>query len=330
VTGLLKKNLLLPPIKDNVIMKLNKSVVYLLTLSCMLFWGLSFIWSKIAMEVYEPITIIFLRLIVSTLFIFGFIWISKKGERIKRSDYKLIFLSALFNPFLYFLGENFGLKYSTATVTSVIIATIPIFTSISAAILLNERLKKINIAGLVISFLGVLIIIIEKDFSLAANPIGIACLAGAVVAAVAYSLVLKKLSSKYSPFTIVGYQNFIGIFLFLPLFLIFDLDSFIQARPDAKVIGSILALAILASSLAFIFFTLSTREIGVARTGLFTNLIPAFTAGFAFLILGEEFDYIKVFGIFIVIGGVILSQSKDGKQITNVYRFFIKENKGSK
>ncbi len=290
----------------------------------MLFWGLSFIWSKIAMEVYEPISIIFLRLIISTLFIFGFLWLSKRFQPIKKKDYGLIFLSALFNPFLYFLGENFGLKYSTATVTSVIIATIPIFTSIMAAIFLKERLKGINILGLAISFIGVLMIIIEKDFSFDANPIGIAFLLGAVMVAVSYSIILKKLTTMYSPFTIVGFQNMIGVFLFLPLFIIFDLKSFIQIRPDTNVIFALLALSILASSLAFIFFTISAREIGVAKTELFSNLIPVFTAIFAFLFLNEQFNFVKITGIAIVIGGLILSQIRSDKQLMNIYRFLIR------
>ena len=93
----------------------------------MLFWGMSFVWTSILMKSFQPVSIIFIRLVISSLFLFGVSLIFRKWERVQRSDYLLFFLSAVFNPFLYFLGENYGLKYSSPTIASVIIATIRFF-----------------------------------------------------------------------------------------------------------------------------------------------------------------------------------------------------------
>jgi drug/metabolite transporter (DMT)-like permease len=156
--------------------------------------------------------------------------------------------------------------------------------------------------------------LLNKDFSFIVSPVGIAWLALAVMAAVFYSILLKKLAMKYNPFLIIAMQNLIGTIYFLPLFLVFDYHNFVQVHPNAELITSLLLLAVFASSLAFVFFAISAREIGVSKTNLFTNLIPVFTAIFAFIILKEDFDIRKIAGMIIVIGGVFLSQVKQGKK----------------
>ncbi|OQX78303.1 MAG: hypothetical protein B6D64_06985 [Bacteroidetes bacterium 4484_276] len=281
----------------------------------MVFWGMSFVWSKIVLQYYDPITTVLLRLIISTVIMFIGLKLFNRLQRLDRKDYKLFLFSALFNPFLYFLGENYGLKHSSATLTAVIIATIPVFTPVLAYFLLKERLTKLNIFGLFISFFGVLFMLVNRDYSFNVSPVGIAWLALAVLAAVFYSVLLKKLALKYNPFLIIAIQNLIGAIYFMPLFFIFDFKRFIQVVPNTELVTSLLLLAIFASSLAYVFFTISAREIGISKTNLFANLIPVFTAIFAFFILKEDFDIRKITGMIIVIGGVFLSQVNRRKKL---------------
>ncbi len=296
----------------------------------MLFWGMSFVWSKIALDYYEPVTILLLRLILSSVLLFSGLALFGRPIKFERKDLKLFLLSALFNPFLYFLGENYGLKFSTPTVTAVIIATIPVFTPIFAYLYFKEKLSLLNIFGLAISFFGVLIMLMEKDFSLNISPAGLWWLSLAVVTAVFYSVLLKKLAVKYDPFLIVAVQNLIGAVYFLPLFFIFDFQHFITVRPTGELITSLLLLAFFASSLAFVFFTISSREIGISKTNLFTNLIPVFTAIFSFFMLGEMFEMRKVTGMLIVIGGVLMSQLTRGGRMVNIYRFIFLKKRADK
>jgi drug/metabolite transporter (DMT)-like permease len=277
-------------------------------LGAMLFWGMSFVWTSILLENYQPVSIIFIRLVISSLFLYGLLYLFKSGERIKRSDYWLFFLSALFNPFFYFLGENFGLKYTTSTVTSVIIATIPLFSPLAAWISFREKLSWLNLAGIFVSFIGVLMMLLKADFSLVVNPLGILFLSGAVFAAIIYTVLLKKLSALYSPLKIIATQNLLGGLLFLPLFLIFDLPDFSIERITWRDISSILCLAILASSLSYVFFAKTVKAVGISKANVFTNLIPVVTAIFSFFVLSEEFSTVKLIGVVIVVSGVYISE----------------------
>jgi drug/metabolite transporter (DMT)-like permease len=282
--------------------------VYILAVLSMLFWGLSFVWSTIVFKYYSPIATIFLRLILSSIILSLYILIRYRPKRINPGDYKLFLLSGLLNPFLYFIGENYGLKFSTPTISAVVIATIPVFTPVAAYIAIRERVSLLNLAGIMLSFMGIIVMLINPDMSINAGFTGLSFLFLAVVTAVIYSVVVKKLVLKYSALTISTTQNILGVFYFLPIFLIFDLRDFL-ATPITWALGSnLLMLAIFASSLAFIFFVEVIGKIGVSRANVFSNLIPVFTAIFSLIFVGESFTPAKIAGMAIVMMGVIVTQ----------------------
>ncbi|PID93773.1 MAG: hypothetical protein CSA95_06155 [Bacteroidetes bacterium] len=292
----------------------TKKKVYAGVVLSMVFWGMTFVWTKIVLKYWNPLTIILIRLILSSAIIFGFLKLFYKIEKIQRNDYGIFFLSALFNPFLYFIGENYGLKYSSATLSAVIISTIPIFTAIAARIIYKERLALLNVVGMIISMGGILLMLNDKGFSFSESGRGILWLWMAVFSAVGYGIILKHLTGKYAPATIVAVQNFMGIFLFLPPFFLFEYTHFIQTPITSELLINLFFLAIFGSSLAFILFTIGTRELGLSRTSLFSNLIPFFTAATSFLLLGEQFTAIKILGMVAVIGGVVMTQLKKGEK----------------
>jgi len=77
--------------------------VYLSIVLAMIFWSLTFVWFKIVNEVYPPFTIVFLRLIISSLILLPIAWFADILQKISRRDFKWIILLSVFNPFLYFI-----------------------------------------------------------------------------------------------------------------------------------------------------------------------------------------------------------------------------------
>ncbi len=288
---------------------MKKFQIHIIAFVSMFFWGMSYVWSKIVFEVYSPLTTIFFRLLISSVALYIFAFATGKLEPIQKKDRWLLLGSAFLDPFLYFIGENYGLSLVSASLSSVIVATIPLFAPFAAYYFFRERLKPVNVAGLLISFGGLLLIIINKDFDLNANPWGILLLFFAVFSAVFYIIVLKKLSLKYSPITIITWQNMIGSLFFLPFFLIFDGDRFISIRPGVMTIVLLFMLGIFASSVAYVLFTYVVKYLGVIKSSLYTNLIPVFTIIFSFYLLGEHFSLKKMLGMLVVIVGVVLSET---------------------
>ncbi|MFA8434518.1 MAG: DMT family transporter [Marinifilaceae bacterium] len=296
-------------------MKNKQLLIYSSIILSMLFWSFSFVWVKIVYQVYNPITTVFLRLIISSSLLFLIGGGLKQLQRIESKDRLRLLALAFFEPFLYFMGESFGLKYVSSTLGAVIISTIPLFSPIAAYYFHKEKLSKMNIAGILVSILGVGVIILNKNLSLIVSPIGLSLLFVAVAAAVGYSIVLKNIARKYNSITIITYQNSIGILLFLPFFLGFDLQHFLHAKPTMEVWIALIELAIFASTLAFVCFTYAMKHLGVTKSNIFINAIPVFTAIFAYFVLKDTLGWQKIIGILIVIGGLFLSQTNMKKTL---------------
>lgn len=289
---------------------MKKATIHLAAFFSMLFWGISYIWSKIVFEYYTPLTTIFLRLIISFSVIYLFIRLTGKWENIKKQDRWLFILGSFFNPFLYFIGESYGLNQVSASVSAFIIATIPVFTPVIGYFIFREKLSTLNIVGLVISFIGVFFIILKKNLELDASPKGVALLFLAVFAAIIYSIFIKKLSIKYRPTTIIFVENLLGTLYFLPLFLWFDASVFLSVRPSTGALFSLMMLGVFASSAAYILYTFVISQIGISKANLYTNLIPVFATVIAFFILDEVATPLKLTGMFVIVSGVVLSQMK--------------------
>ncbi len=282
--------------------------IYLYAIMAVTFWGVSYVWTKMAFTAYEPITVMLIRLSMSSLLMLAIFRIRKLGERVDRSDYKNFIILSFFSPFCFFIGENFGVYHVSPTVASVIIATIPVFSPILAYVAFREKVTPVNILGFVVSFTGVLIMVMDAGFKFTASPVGIFWLFFAVFSALINIVFLKKLAAKYSSFTIILVQNILGAIFFLPLFLIMDFRDFIHIRPSWEVVASLLALAIFGSTLAFMFYTSAVRSIGIARTAIFANLIPVVTAITSFIFLKEVIDLSRIVGMLIVIAGLMMTQ----------------------
>jgi len=288
---------------------LNKQIkTYGAVVLAMIFWAFSFIWFKEANKTFYPLTIVFIRLLFSVILMTTFLIITKNFMKIKKNDRKLFLMLALFEPFFYFIGESFGLTYVSATVCSVLISTIPVFATIGAWLIFKERLKLVNYAGIILSFIGVLVFILNSDGRLNFNIKGLGFLMLAVLTAVGYNLTLSRLVGHYSPVYIVGVQNLIGAILFLPLFVILDFHHFFSTPFTFNMFKPIIELAVFASCGAFILFAFSVQKMGITKANVFSNCIPVFTAIFSFIILGEKLTIQNIIGMAIVIAGLLMSQ----------------------
>lgn len=289
-------------------MQLKTIRPYVEIILAMVFWSASFIWYKEAYQFVRPITLIFIRMILASLFLYTIIRLTRRPEKISRHDLGAFLLLGLVEPFLYFIGESLGMTMVSSTIGAVIISTIPLFVPVAAFLAFGEKISWVNVAGISISFSGVLMVVMGKGFKLVAPPEGIALMFLAVFSAVAHSLIIGSLIRKYRSLTIVLAQSLMGAVYFLPVFLVFEWNDFMQVRWTWPAIEPILKLAIFPSCLSYLFFARTIREIGVTRANVFVNFIPVFTAILSYLILKEQMTAGKIAGIALVLAGLFTSQ----------------------
>jgi len=295
-------------------MKVSYSAkTYISVVLAMIFWSMTFIWFKIANEVFSPFSIVLIRLVISSVILITSALFIRQLQKVERGDWKWIFLLAFFEPFLYFIGESLGLTMISSTQAAVIIGTIPLLVPVGAYLFFNEKLSLLNIAGIIVSFAGLLIVVLKRGFTFNANPTGVILLFLAVFSAIGYTLMVRKLVGKYNPYSLVTYQNILGIIFFIPLVAVFEYESLISVEVTNRALISLFCVAIFGSTLAFILYNYSIKNLGASKANIFTNIIPVLTAVFSFYILNEEMTFRKVTGIAVVLAGLLLSQLKKMK-----------------
>ena len=270
-------------------------------------WALSYVFTTIAFESFSPVQLLTLRLAIASSLL-AFIGYRKGAlQRISRKHIPAFVLLALLEPTGYFLCETFGLSLSSPVLASVILSTVPLFAPFIAFLTIGERFSAGNVAGLAVSFIGVLFLTL-KGGSLNASLLGLLLLGGAVLFLIVYSIAVKKLQKHYTTHTIVTAQNTIGTLYFIPILL--ASGNPIPEHIGGSALVSAITLGIFASGLAFVWFGESIKNIGVGKTNAFLNLMPAVTAIASIAITGETVDGRGVVGIVLVIAGLFTSQAK--------------------
>jgi drug/metabolite transporter (DMT)-like permease len=295
-------------------MKSRNYIVHLAGVIAMVFWGMSFVWSTQVYQNLNPTATIFLRLFIATIFFTAILFAFHLNEKVKKEHLGLFALAAMFEPFLYFIFEGYGLKNSSPVIGAGIIALIPLVTPIAARIFLKERLTPMNIVGFIISFVGVIVMLLNKNLELTASPKGILFLCGSVIVAVGYSIALIRLTKLYKPLTITWMQNIVGMVYFIPMVFImehFEPSNF--ANVGAYIVP-LVCLGIFCSAGAYALWAFAFSKLGASRANVYSNLIPVFTAIFSYLLAIEALTVNKIVGIVVVVVGLVLSQMKGKKQ----------------
>lgn len=289
----------------------SKILIYVASIFAIILWGMSYIWTDQLIAQGIPIFyFVFVRIFLAGIILFLFNTAYARIKRIQMQDIGKFLLLAFFEPFIYFICETFGLKLTgSPTLSAMVIATIPIF-SIGAGILFfKEKISAVNIAGIGFTLVGIVMVAMAKG-SLGDHFIwGVVLLLIAVIAEVGHASITKSLSGNYSSQIIVMYQFLIGSIYLFPLFIWKGLNGFnMEVYFDGDVWYPIICLAVLCSSLAFSLWVSTIKNLGVAKSSIFSALIPVAAAIIAWILGHELLDSRQWIGIGVSTLGVILSQ----------------------
>ncbi len=289
----------------------SKVLIYIASMFAITLWGMSYIWTDKLIAQNIPIFyFVFVRIFLAGVILFLFNTAYTRIKRIQKQDWPKFLLLAFFEPFVYFICETFGLKLTgSPTLSALVIATIPIFSIGAGIMFFKEKVNFINIIGIILSLAGIVMVAMAKG-ELGEHFIwGVVLLLIAVVAEVGHASITKSLAGNYNSQTIVMYQFLIGSVYLFPLFLWKGLDGFnAEVYFDGDVWYPIICLAVLCSSLAFSLWVSTIKTLGVAKSSIFSALIPVAAAIIAWILGHELLNDRQWIGIAVSSFGVILSQ----------------------
>lgn len=289
----------------------SKTLVYISSTVAITLWGMSYLWTNKLISLNIPIFyFVFVRIFMAGVILFLFNTAYGRIKRIQRKDLPKFLMLALCEPFIYFIFETYGLKLTgSPTLSAMVVATIPIFSIGAGMLFFKEKINLINIIGILLSLVGIILVAMAKG-EMGEHVIwGIIFLLIAVISEVGHASFTKSLSGNYSSQVIVMYQFLIGSVYLLPLFIfkgIKDFDATLYLSAD--VMYPITCLAILCSSLAFSLWVGTIKNLGVAKSSIFSALIPVIAALISWVLGQEILNARQWTGIAISSVGVILSQ----------------------
>ena len=290
--------------------KNSKILIYTVSLFAIILWGISYIWTNQLIALDIPVTyFVFVRILLAGFVLFLLNAASGRIAKIKKKDLPKFLLLAFFEPFIYFICESYGVKETgSPTVSAMIIATIPIFSIGAGMLFFKERVNAVNVAGILLCLGGIVLVVMSKGALGRHFIFGVVLLLIAVLSEVGHASVTKSLSGNYTSQVIVMYQFQIGSVYLLPLFIFKGLDGFSARYLSAEVWYPLICLAVLCSSLAFSLWVSTIKSLGVAKSSIFSALIPVVAAIVAWILGHESLNLRQFIGITISAVGVVLSQ----------------------
>jgi len=275
----------------------------------MLLWASSFVALKLAFQAYHPMWVIFGRMLVASLI---FVWWLPffRTIRFRRQDIPILAGMAFCEPCLYFILEAKALENTSASQASLITTLMPLMVAVGAALVFKERLTRRSLTGFLVAMSGAALLSIGGEVtSDAPNPLlGNFCEFLAMACATGYTLLLKRLSSYYSPFFLTAFQAFVGSLFFSPFLFLPG-----TAPPSGFFLVPALAvvyLGIFVTLGAYGLFNYAVSRIPAGQAAAYVNLIPVMTLVLAWLVLGENLTPLQYLAGGLVFCVVFLSQDR--------------------
>jgi len=276
-------------------------------------WGTTFISTKVLLTDFQPVEILFVRLLLGLMALFIVHPHPLKGVTLKQ---ELTFAAAgLTGITMYYLMENIALNLTMASNVGVIVSVSPFFTVILASIFLKEEGKmRFNFfLGFVVAMVGIALISFNGA-KLQLNPIGdFLCLGSAFVWG-CYSILSKKIGEYgYSVIQTTRKIFIYGILFMIPTLFFFDFKVDFRTLMEPKYLLNYLYLGLCASATCFVTWNYAVRALGAVKTSIYIYLIPVITIVASALILKEPVTWMSAAGTILAILGLVLSEYKGKK-----------------
>lgn len=298
----------------------KQALPYILAAFCILVWGVSFICTKYLLRTFSSLEILILRFVTGYI---AFCIISPKPLKTSGIKEELLFMGAgLCGITIYQFVENIAIYFTAANNVSIIVSTCPMFTAIIAAIFLHEKtITKNFVLGFVIAMTGIVLVTLNGSSEFSLSPKGDLLALGSAICWGFYSLFVSKINS-------LGHGNFAStrrIFFWALIFmiplavygLVFGGKStsinFCPAEntarwSDWKNILNLVILGVFASSLAFVAWNKTCKALGTVKTTAAIYMVCVVTIIFSFIFLGEKISLAGLFGTFLTILGLFISE----------------------
>jgi drug/metabolite transporter (DMT)-like permease len=278
-------------------------------------WGISFVSTKVLLNLeMQPVEIYIYRFTLAYLLILIF----KRSKLFSQNwrDEGLLMLCGILAGSIYFLAENFALRYTLVSNVSLLTSTSPLITTLLIGVMYKaERPGSGMIIGSLVALAGVGCVIFNSSFNLEIRPLGdILALAGAFSWAL-YSLILKKLNALYDVWFITRKTFFYGVLTSLP-FLYVEPPRYnvMEIFTISDLWINLLFLGLGASLVAYVLWASTVKKVGAVKANNYLYLQPIITLVVSAVLLNEHVSVVGFIGCIMILVGLWLGDYLNRRQ----------------
>ena len=274
-------------------------------------WGTTFVWTKLLIiNGLSPAQIFTLRFIIAYVLLTGFsLWRGRhKWLSDNWRDELTMMALGLTGGSMYFLTENESLRFTTATNTSLIVCSCPLFAMLIIALFYkSERFSRLQALGSLLALIGMAAVVLNGHFVLHLSPLGDTLAFSACICWALYTLLMKPVMGRYPAMFITRKVFFYGILTILPYYIFVpDMPSLdVLMRPEVAL--NLLFLGSVASMLCYLTWSWCMKGLGAVICTNWVYVNPITTIIAAWLILDEQITVYFLIGSILIIAGMYLS-----------------------
>lgn len=291
-------------------MKIKHGYYHLIAILTVSIWGLTFISTKVLIRHgLTPQEIFFYRFLIAYIGI----WVISPRKLFTNcwKDELWLMAGGVFGGSLYFFTENTALQITQASNVAFIICTAPLLTTILSLIFYkSEKATKGLIYGSLMALVGVGLMVFNGSFVLKLSPLGDLLTVVAALSWACYSLIIRKMSGRYSTVFLTRKIFFYGVITILPLFLLHPLRPDMSVLLQPSVLLNLLFLAVLASLVCYIMWNVVLKQLGTMRASNYIYLNPLATMVASTIILHEQITAVALAGAGCILCGVYWAEKK--------------------
>lgn len=270
-------------------------------------WGFSFLASKFAQGAASPFIILMYRFDIAMLLMSAPLILGRQRLRLRGKNLRALLLLGLCEPIIYFIGEQYGLKFTNSAFSGVMIAVIPIVTLLMAAVFLKERPSKLQWFFSFVSIFGVIAVTLLAGGEGEIRVIGVIFLLLAVVSGSAYAVISRRISDDFSAFERSFIMQLMGAIFFTVMAFYEnrqDLSALITPWGDWGFIGGTLFLAVGASTAGYMLYNYAVANAPIANVSALCNLTTVLSVVAGVVVFGEPFSVWQALALIVVLVGI--------------------------
>ena len=299
--------------------KTNNNIFYhLVAFLTVAIWGTTFVSTKVLMiNGLSPAQIFTLRFTMAYVLMFCF-----NHRRLFADSWRdegLMVLLGITGGSLYFLSENEAMNYTTATNTSLIVCSCPLFATLLVRLVYrSSRIHIMQFTGSLLAFMGMIIVVLNGRFVLHLSPVGDALAFTACICWAFYSLLMKTMTDKYSAAFITRKVFFYGVLTIIPYYILVPGMPSMAVLTQPVVVGNLLFLGCLASMICFLTWNWCISKLGAVKATNWVYFNPITTMIFASWVLGEKITIYFLIGAVCILTGMYMADRKTSKSPATV------------